>query len=477
MTRSPLAVPAGRSSSPARIATTFVQHGRLSAPALLAAFLCADILGRLHEMLPYGNRIPIAKLLLPVGMLLLINAPGGPHRFRPLRTPQAVAFWIFGLATLLAVPASLVRGAAFQYMMTFGYGVTPYVILVACGPATPRGLSAIFRGVVICVICLAAVMFLGGGYSEGGRLSVGGTYDPNDIALVAVVCFPFATWLLRDPSRLWRLTGIIGAVSALLVVLLSASRGGMIATGVVLLFTVGRSRYNLPKRWKLLLIPGAALLLAVAPPVFWERFDSIGDLSSDYNMTSDAGRIQIWKRGVKTFLAHPIVGVGGGQFASADGLSADRIGADDQSWHTAHNSVVQIGVELGIFGLVGMFGMHIPTLRVARQARRAARAGAIEPEMAALGETLFLSIVGFYTAGMFLSAGDSFASFTLGALGMSYTALLRSGAGAVGEPATPAFSARAGGWRSARAAAMTTAPDRRAALPSSSPDFASVPSR
>jgi O-antigen ligase len=199
-----------------------------------------------------------------------------------------------------------------------------------------------------------------------------------------------------------------------------------------------------------MLIPGAALLLTLAPPVFWQRLTTLSDVSSDYNLTSDGGRVQIWKRGFRTFLGHPILGIGGGQFASADGLSPDRVGADDQSWHTAHNSIIQIAVELGIVGLIGFFGLHLPTLRAARQARRAAEAGRVSAEMAALGETLFLSILGFQVAGMFLSAGDSYAFFTLGALGMSYTAMLRSGAGATGSSALPAVATPRAGWRSYR---------------------------
>lgn len=426
--------------------------GRTSLTAVLAAIVCADTLGRLHEMLPYGGRIPIAKILFPIVLLLLVTSPSAMFRFRALRTPQGFGLLLFGIAAVLAVPMSLVRGAAFQYMLTFGYGVVPYVLIVAAGARNTHELKLIFRAIAIAVICLAGVMVAGGGFSEGSRLSAGLTYDPNDIALVAVVCLPFATTLFREPTRIWRLVGVVGACSAIIIVVLSASRGGVIAAGMVLLVTIVRSRYSLPRRWKLLLIPGSALVLMFAPPVFWERVTSMGDLSSDYNVTSDGGRVQIWKRGVKTFLARPIVGVGGGLFASADGLSPDRLGAEDQSWHTAHNSVLQIGVELGIFGLAGFLVMHLPTLRAASRARRLAAAGLLDNETAALGEVLFLSIIGFHTGAMFLSAGDSYASFTLGALGMSYTSLLRARMAGFVPAAAPAIAGRAGGWRSARGA-------------------------
>jgi O-antigen ligase len=439
---------ASGSRSPVRGATAAASAGKLSVAAFLTVVICADTLGRLHEMLPYGDRIPVAKVLLPLGIFAVFAAPAWPMRLRALYTPQAIAFLIFCIATVLTVPTSLMRGASFKYMVTFSYTVAPYVVILAAGPANLRDLRMVYRGIAIAVICVCGVMTLQGGYSEGGRISAGGTYDPNDIALVAVVCLPFATSLFREGSWFWRLVGAAGAGAAMMIVVLSASRGGLIAAGVVLSFAVVRARYNLPKRWKLVLVPGAALLLAMAPPVFWARVTTLSDVSSDYNVTSDGGRVQIWKRGLKTFVGHPILGVGGGQFAAADGLSPDRVGADDQSWHTAHNSIIQIAVELGVIGLIGFFGLHVPTLRAARDARRAAAAGRLSDEMAAAGEALFLSIIGFQIAGMFLSAGDSYAFFTLGALGMSYTAMLRRGVGAArGAPAITLEPVR-GGWRS-----------------------------
>ena len=443
---------ASRDAQPRPRSLPAASVARVSLPAVMAAVVCADTLGRLHELLPYGDRIPIAKILFPVGLLLLATSAGAQFRMRAFRTTQAFGFLLFGIAALLSVPTSLVRGAAFQYVLTFGYGVVPYVIIVAAGSRSAHELKLIFRGITIAVICLAAVMVLGGGFSEGDRISAGLTYDANDIALVAVVCLPFATSLLRETPRIWRMIGIGGACSAMLVVALSASRGGVVAAIAVLLVTIVRARYNLPKRWKLLLVPTAALVLAFAPPVFWERVTTMGDLSSDYNVTSDGGRVQIWKRGLKTFVARPIVGVGGGLFASADGASPDRLGADDQSWHTAHNSIIQIGVELGLVGLIGMLCLHLPTLRAARQARRLAAIGVIDAEMAGLGEALFLSIVGFYVGGMFLSAGDSYASFTLAALGMSYTALLRARVDGPVRDVIVTTLGRKSGWRSTREA-------------------------
>jgi hypothetical protein len=52
---------------------------------------------------------------------------------------------------------------------------------------------------------------------------------------------------------------------------------------------------------------------------------------------------------------------------------------------------------------------------------------------------------------MFLSAGDSYAAFTLGALGMSFTSMFRAGVGATESAVAPSWRER--GWRTTRSVA------------------------
>jgi O-antigen ligase len=282
------------------------------------------------------------------------------------------------------------------------------------------------RGLPIAMIVFGVAMlrlkFSGALYADG-RLSSSGTYDPNDVALVAACCFPFSTMLLSDRSRAWRWIGLAGVVMSLMIVVLSASRGGVLALGAVLVFAIFGTRRNLPRRWKTMIIPVTVVAIYFAPPVFIERIATFGDIQTDYNFDSPSGRIEIWKRGYKNFLQHPITGVGTQQFNTADGLSPERIGSPDQRWATAHNMVVQIAVELGAIGIIAYLAMYGTTYLAARRVRKLARKGHASEELADIAEALQLSLVGFFVAGTFLSAGYSPVTMTLAAFGMIFCRL------------------------------------------------------
>ena len=51
---------------------------------------------------------------------------------------------------------------------------------------------------------------------------------------------------------------------------------------------------------------------------YW-RADGTITSDSDYNHTSETGRMQIWSRGIGYMLANPLLGVGPGNFPSAEG--------------------------------------------------------------------------------------------------------------------------------------------------------------
>jgi O-antigen ligase len=91
---------------------------------------------------------------------------------------------------------------------------------------------------------------------------------------------------------------------------------------------------------------------------------------TDYNHTSESGRLQIWSRGIGYMLQNPVLGVGPGNFQTAEGtLSAlaerQQFGIGVR-WNAPHNSFVQIGAELGIPGLalyVAMIASAVFALR------------------------------------------------------------------------------------------------------------------
>ena len=53
------------------------------------------------------------------------------------------------------------------------------------------------------------------------------------------------------------------------------------------------------------------------------RINTIFNLENDYNVTSDSGRLAIWKRGIEMMVKNPLFGSGTGTYMFADCMIAE----------------------------------------------------------------------------------------------------------------------------------------------------------
>jgi O-antigen ligase len=77
--------------------------------------------------------------------------------------------------------------------------------------------------------------------------------------------------------------------------------------------------------------------------------DTIVNPSDDYNVTSETGRLAIWKRGLANLARAPVTGVGIGNFARAQWVY--RVYTRDGTPIRAlspHNTFLQVAVDLGV---------------------------------------------------------------------------------------------------------------------------------
>jgi len=298
---------------------------------------------------------------------------------------------------------------------------------LALGCADEAGLYLVTRAMVVGGGALGLAVAAGAGRVIEGRAEATGMYDPNDLALVGVVVFPLAIWMLRDQSRLWRWVGAAAVVGALAAVTLTASRGGALGLGAVLLLLAVQYRKQMSPLKKLMAMAVVVAALVSAPATFWSRFKTLADPNADYNMTEETGRIALWKRGLGYFASRPLTGVGLGQFSTAEGAwAAQTLGTVAFKWSVAHSIWIQVLAETGLLGIVGFLGLYLPTLRDIRRtrARSATRAPPYE-ELRSFGAALGISIVGFFVAGTFLADAYEPAAMMLAALGMSFSYLVR----------------------------------------------------
>lgn len=254
-----------------------------------------------------------------------------------------VRMLVFMALVLLSCVWTIAPAASRTEIMRFGgYLITALAIAVTPKSiATKRCLAkaVILGGVAASVLALASSLAQGG-FVRVALVGARGAMDPNNFA--ASLLLPLALAVsernTRWPLRLLVCGILIGGVLA------TASRGGVIGVLVVLgvALTWGRKRKAVLRGvLKMLIVMVVICVLAVTLfPVLLTRLSYIA---------SGKERLEIWRVGLKAFGRFGSVGAGIGSFPAAyDAVGAGRAGYS----RAAHNIFLQIGVELGVSGLV-----------------------------------------------------------------------------------------------------------------------------
>lgn len=164
------------------------------------------------------------------------------------------------------------------------------------------------------------------------------------ILLGPLLAFFLFAWHEARPWPKFLLTA--SASLGLSMLFLAQSRGALIALGLVfLLLIVLRFR----RGW--LLVPTSILgfILLVASP--W-RAQLLNTLASGVSLEGFEGRIEIWSRGIFMIQDFPITGIGMGLYGQVADLLYPFFFYPPGSIVHTHNLFLQVGVDLGIPGLV-----------------------------------------------------------------------------------------------------------------------------
>jgi O-antigen ligase len=240
------------------------------------------------------------------------------------------------------------------------------------------------------------------GLGDYGRLT-GTLGDANEQAAVLVAAMPMAVGLAstlrhRPPLRAlsWAaaLICLVGAVDTL-------SRGGLVALGAVLVAAVvfgGRWRAQATALLLATMIGTVAYFAVFAPASAQQRV----------TMSDTNGRTDIWTVAWRIVQAHPLNGVGSGNFQNSaihylqapGSISSANLIVDVP--HVAHNIYLEVLADMGIPGLIAFLGIVVAAFGAAyRAAREFERQGDFELELVA--RSLLLALVAFMTADFFLS--------------------------------------------------------------------------
>jgi hypothetical protein len=375
------------------------------------AFLIAMMVGKATEWVPGTNWIPLVKIsfLFAAIQAYRSRALRPAIRVRSLRIARpAIAFLALSIASLLfSVYKSetlFTSEISVIYLLTFA--------LLIKTTLDERDIETLLLGLTAAAISLTVGTLY---YYQGGRAGINDSFDPNDIAYDLDTLLPVVLALRVSGSK-WRSLLLSALALAMIAsVLLTGSRGGAIGFGVVLVlmtaFPMSLGKDGRPKPFSLPKFVVKGILIAILagcaygylPADTRERLETLLDLGNDYNAdeTSNAARTTIWRRDVLVAFERPI-GYGMGTADYVDGTHGGV-------YKTAHNSVVEAFVELGLLGVSLYFYCYYACckylLRIARTPRTTDPVRAAKSALYA--RALAIGLAGNFAAGFFLSQAYS----------------------------------------------------------------------
>jgi O-antigen ligase len=419
---------AGESASASRTLTLSNATANVNASIqrwdLLLACVAGYILiavGRVHQLFPAleGLRPAILTGLLAIGLYVMDRAASRRlARIWVLPTKSVLALFAW---MVLSVPGSLWPGNSFSLVFD-NFAKTALMYVVVAGAVrdvhdVERLAAAYLAGATIYAGVVLSRFELGSG--DAWRLGHLYYYDANDFATFVVSALPLGLYFAYTARRSsTRLLALMALLVLTVVFVHTGSRGGFLALVAVCGFVLLRYK-AISTGWRVSAFVLVALLLtATASEQYWRQMATIFS-DADYNHTEETGRLQIWQRGVGYMLQYPVLGVGPGNFQTAEGrlspLAVRQEFGRGVRWNAAHSSFIQVGAELGVVGLLLFVTLIASAFAALRQVRRAAspHAPAVPAE---LTQALVAALLGFVVGAFFLSLAYSEMLYTLVAL-------------------------------------------------------------
>jgi probable O-glycosylation ligase (exosortase A-associated) len=248
------------------------------------------------------------------------------------------------------------------------------------------------------------------GHTVFGRALWNFIYEnPNDLAALALLQLSMNVGLLateRRKSWVWT-AALVGVVLLPFLILLTQSRGGIIALGLFMILLLATRR-----RRPLVLLAATTLAVGVAlvaPTEVWTRMSGLAKAKTTADLQkvdpegSAEARFGIWKVAVKIIRDQPVLGVGAGAYGLAHASYArdEEFDPGAKGIRDTHSTVLNVLAETGTPGLMLFLGLLLTTIWKAERIRRAAKA--ILPRESAQLLYLEFGLVAFLVAGIFAS--------------------------------------------------------------------------
>jgi O-antigen ligase len=403
---------------------------RLSSDTFWMAAFLVVVASKVNEWLPGLTGVPMVKITFAIAVIVAFRAGKLPSPIRAwslkLMRP-AIAFQVLGMVTIFW---TILKSMTLLNMISGAIYLIAMVLLVKI-TVTPRDVYRLLKGLALAGVLLAVGTLA---TFNGGRAGMGVAWNANDIAYSLVTLLPLVLAQRVGRSLLVQLLVLSGALLMVIATLVTGSRGGLLGLAVVVVayaaLPLALDKSGRVKPFHFMRAVGRLIPLAVLAVVIWthlphettERLQTIENLEGDYNMKEDvqASRMLIWRRDLALAVRRPI-GYGMGTSIAVDGLLGGG------QYRTAHNSLIEVFVELGVLGLAIYLTAYYRVWRGLAAVSRGHAALPVEDsgQLVLQARALSIAFAGNFAVGFFLSQAYS---GTLWMLVAVCAALVRIGA-------------------------------------------------
>lgn len=379
---------------------------------------------RPEDLVPGLGIIPLGKITGGLALLALIIGFGSRLSIKKfpieLRLLTALFLW-----ECLTVPFAWYKGGAFGYVTGKCSHTLIVALLISMVVTSLDRLRRLMyvQAAAVCLMTFASVLLYRGG-RMGGVL--GGVFDnPNDLAINIAMNWPLGLmFLLRTRNILKKLLWAAGLLFLIRGLMLTYSRTGFLALGVAILFCITEFGFR-EKRYHLIAIAAVGVLVAAffAPSGYGERVGSIFGKPLDIGDSQDARR-ELLVESLKMTAAHPLLGLGPGNFASYT-----------QTWKVTHNTYTELTSECGIPALIIFLFFLRAAFRNLQKVRKS-QLFAENAEVRLITAGLWASLAGYIVGAFFASTAYQLFPYFL----VAYTTALYNIASATGSEPEPTKS-------------------------------------
>ncbi len=408
----------------------------------MMAFTCVLLVAP-QTFVPGLSALRVALLTVVVAVASYVHYQ--VSRGRPLTIwprEMKLTLWLVAWA-FVTVPFSVWPGGSWALLTDLYLKTLVIFWLLTNTVTTPVRLRQVAWGLTLMTVpaALSGVKnYASGIYMQYGAGRIRGydagpmTGNPNDLALTLNLVLPFTVALLFLTKRpLWRAV-LIGIIALdLVAIVLTFSRGGFLTLALSAAIVLWRITRRAGPKYAFAAVGLLLVLAPLVPSSYYARLATITDVEADDTNSAEQRQEDLFVA-MGYIARHPVIGAGIGNNELA--LNKER----GTRWAAVHNAYLQVGMELGLPGLILYVAVVVGTLKAVGRVVRRTRGDPAHRDLFWLASGLQVSLVAFAFAAMLHPAAYNFYFYYFGGLALAARAMHERLAPARLQPARAAVS-------------------------------------